>query len=377
MKITDVKTTLLFKPLKKMISNASRNIPGRDIILIEVFTDEGVTGTGFLTGMGAGMQSEAKVINYCINETVKPMVVGKDPLAREQLWNYVFKNSTRFGRKGAVIRALSGVDIALWDLAGQYLKVPCYKLLGYDKTEIPVYASGGYYAGAGENDLGGLVEEVKSYVEKGYKALKIKVGRLSVKDDIRRVEKIRDAIGFDFDLMADANEAWNLRKAIQFCDGVKDLDLRWVEEPLEPDDLVSFKELSERTNIPIAAGESEYTKYGFQDLIRHGVRVLNADATRMGGITEWMKTAAMAQCRNLDIIPHCVQEIHVTTCACAHNSPFAEYFLPEHPQQQFISELFIGMKEGLTVETGCIRPLELPGLGLIYDPEIVKHYKVG
>ena len=376
MKITDVKTTLMFKPFKQMISNAVRNIPGRDVILIEVLTDEGITGIGFVTGMGAGFQSEAPVIQYCIEKTVKPMVLGKDPLAREQLWSFVFKNSTRFGRKGAVVRALSGVDIALWDLAGKVANMPCYQLMGYEKKEIPVYASGGYYAGAGENDLVGLVEEVQSYVEAGYKAMKIKVGRMSVKEDIRRIERIRETIGFDFDLMVDANEGWNINKAVQFCDGVRDLDLRWIEEPLEPDDLESHLELAHRTNIPIASGETEYTKYGFLGLIRNGVRVLNADVTRVGGITEWMKVAGLAQCWNLPMVPHGIQEIHVTCTACAHNAPFTEYFLPTHPLQQFLSELFAQMTEGLEVRNGCIRPLDVPGLGLLYDPDVVKKYTV-
>jgi L-alanine-DL-glutamate epimerase-like enolase superfamily enzyme len=326
--------------------------------------------------MGAGFQSEAPIIQYCIDKALKPMITGKDPLAREYLWKQMFKNTTRFGRKGAMVRALSGVDIALWDLAGKAANMPCYKLIGYDKYKVPVYASGGYYAGYGDNDISGLLEEIQSYIERGYKAMKIKVGRKEVKEDIKRIAKVREAIGFDFDLMVDANEGWHINDAIRFCEGVKDLNLYWVEEPLEPDDLESHLTLSQRTNIPIASGETEYTKYGFLGLIRNGVRIIQPDATRVGGVTEWLKVAALGQCWNLPVVPHGVQEIHVTCMACANNGPFTEYFTSEHPLQQFISELFVQMNEGLEVKGGTIHPLDVPGMGLLYDPEVAKAYTV-
>jgi len=374
-KIIDVKTTLVSKPLQKTISDASRNIPSRDIVLVEIITDENLTGVGFLTGVGAAFRSEAPIIKYIIDKALKPMIVGKDPLAREQLWRYMFRNTTRFGRKGAAIRAISGVDIALWDLAGKFANMPVYKMIGYDKYEIPVYASGGFYSGG--SDLSALIEEIESYIEKGYLAVKMKVGGRAVKEDIMRVEKIREVIGDMIEIMVDANEGWNINDAIRFCDGVKDLNLYWVEEPLEPDDLDGYKKLSQSTNIPIAAGETEYTKYGFLDIIQKGgVRIIQPDVTRVGGITEWLKVASLGQCWNLPCVPHAVQEIHVTCVACAHNSPFTEYFTPDHPLQELISEVFVEMSSAMKVNNGTIRPIDVPGLGLGFDPEIVRMYTI-
>lgn len=376
MKITNIKTTLLYKPFKTAIANASRVIPGRDIILIEIETDEGLTGVGFLTGMGVAYNSEAGLVKDNIDRALKPMLIGCDPFAREHLWRKIFRATTRFGRKGATIRALSGIDIALWDLAGKAAGLPVYKMIGYDKADIPAYASGGYYGGSGENDVEALAEEVQSYTAKGYKAIKIKVGRKEVKEDIRRITQIRRLVGNDIELMVDANEAWNVNDAIRFCEGVKDLDLYWVEEPLEPDDLTNHKVLADKTCIPIASGESEFTKYGFWGLIKNGVRIIQPDATRVGGISEWLKVAALGQCLNLPCVPHAVQELHVTCVACASNSPFTEYFLPEHPMQEFISELFVQSTEAMKMKNGKISPLDVPGLGLGYDPEVAKHYTV-
>jgi D-arabinonate dehydratase len=358
----------MVKPFDRMVSSAYRNMSVRDVILVEIFTDEGITGVGFLTGLGVAHQSESPIIKYCIDKALRPMIVGQDPFAREHLWKSMFKNTTRFGRKGAMVRAISGVDIALWDIAGKAANMPCYKLIGYNRTEIPVYASGGHYAGAGENDLDGLGEEIRSYVEKGFQAIKIKVGRKSVREDLRRVAKAREVAGDRINIMVDANLNWNINDAVRFCDGAKELNLYFVEEPLEPDDYESYKALADRTNIPIAAGESEYTKYGFLALVNSGVRVIQPDVCRVGGVTEWLKAASLGQCWNLCVVPHGVQEIHVTCCACSTNAVMTEYFTSEHPLQQFLSELFVQMDEGLRVVNGTIRPLDVPGMGLLYDP---------
>lgn len=362
MKITKARTTLLYKPVDNLISNASRVVYGREAILIEIETDEGVKGTGLVTGMSAANRSEGDYMRYTLDRVVLPMIIGWDPFQREAIWHHLFKNTTRVGRKGAIVRAISGVDLTLWDLAGKALGVPVYKLIGYDKKEVACYASGGYYAKVGEDDAQGLAREIKDYADKGFKAVKIKVGRLSVREDIRRVERIRNLIGDDVELMVDANEAWNLNEALAFCEGVKEYGLVWVEEPLPPDDLLGLRELTRRTNVPIAAGETEYTKHGIQELLDSGIRYMNADVTRVGGITEWLKAAALCQTRSIPLIPHSVPELHITCAACSRSAPFIEYWLPDHPMQGLFVQLFAETNKRMQIKPGILSPLDEPGL---------------
>ena len=379
MKITGAKTTMLYRRNEQIFSNASRICYGRELILIEIYTDEGITGVGCVTGMSAANQSEGDYMRYTLDRVILPMIIGWDPFQREAIWQHLFKNTTRIGRKGAIVRGISGVDIALWDLAGKAAGLPVYKLIGYHKKQIPCYASGGYYVGTGSDNkenIDFLVKEIQQYKDKNFKAVKIKVGRLSVREDVKRVEKIRSLIGDDIELMVDANEAWNINEALKFCDGVKDLGLLWLEEPLEPDDMISLKELCARTNVPIAAGENEYTKYGINELLNAGIRYMNADVTRVGGITEWMKAAAICQTRNIPIAPHSIPELHVTCAACAPNAPFVEYWLSNHQGQEMFAEVFARANKEIYVGDGLLSPLDVPGMGLDYDPEAVKRYKV-
>ena len=156
----------------------------------------------------------------------------------------------------------------------------------------------------------------------------------------------------------------------------KDLNLYWVEEPLRPDDLKGYKTLTQSTNVPIAAGESDYTIKGMHNLIECGVRFLQPDVTRLGGITEWLKSAALAQCYGLPCIPHGVQEVHVTCGAIAPNCPMIEFFPIDQPFQELISELFYAATKALTPVEGCISPQDVPGLGLEYDEEIADRFTV-
>ncbi len=378
MKIVEVRTTHLAKPIDNPVQDAILKQSVRDIVLVEIFTDDGPVGTGFITGLGAVNNSEAPVLKYCMDKTLAPLLIGRDPLAREQLWEEMFRRTTRFGRKGAMIKALSAIDIALWDLAGKMVNLPVYKLIGYNNPNVRVYGSGGYYKGGEQkNDMGALVASMQEYVEAGYPAVKMKVGGCSVREDVLRVTKVREAIGDSVPIMVDANQSWTLYDALRFCEAVKDLDIGFLEEPLPPDAFDSYYELATRTNIPLAAGETENTKYGFLDLIKRcGVRVLNNDVTRTGGVTEWRKATTLAQCYDLPVIPHGIQEIHISLCATAPNCPMTEYFPADHPIQQFISEFFVEVAPGMKIVDGCIHPVDVPGLALGYDQDLYKRFKV-
>jgi L-alanine-DL-glutamate epimerase-like enolase superfamily enzyme len=374
MKITDLKTTVLYCPFKQNIHDAARKIVGRDVILIEIFTDEGITGLGFLTGLGVASGSESTVINEIIVKGLKPMIIGKDPFTIEQLWQTMYLGTTRYGRKGAAVRAISGMDIALWDLVGKKTNTPVYKLLGGNSDKIKVYASGGFYTE--RNETSELIDEMQSYLDRGFKAVKMKVGR-DVRKDALRVEAVRKAIGDDIDLLVDANEAWDVNTALRFIKAVEPYNIFWLEEPLAPDDIEGYIRLTRQSFTPIAAGENEYTKYGFKDLIAgNAVNVVQPDVTRVGGISEWMKVAALARAWNMPCVTHAVQEIHISLVTAISNAPMMEYFTHEHYLQTFLSDLFLQPVSVHEVNDGYVRAPQDPGLGLDVDPELVKHYRI-
>lgn len=374
MRITDLKTTLLFKPFQEQIHDAARKIVGRDVLLAEISTDEGVSGLGFVTGLGVAHGSEIHVINEIIEKGLKPMLLGEDPLFAQRLWETMYHQTVRYGRKGAAVRAISAVDIALWDLIGKKAGLPLHQLIGGFSDRVKIYASGGFYTD--RDDIAPLVDEMQAYVDQGFKSVKMKVGR-NPRRDAQRVEAVRKALGDEIDLLIDANEAWDLTTAMRFIKAVEPYNIYWLEEPLAPDDIDGYIALTQRSTIPIAAGENEYTKYGFKDLItRQAVHVVQPDVTRVGGISEWLKVASFAQAYNMPCVTHAVQEVHISLVAGVSNAPMMEYFTADHYLQTFISELFIGPSGLHQIADGYVEVPTAPGLGLELDWEVVKRYRV-
>lgn len=374
MKITNVKTTVLFCPFPEAISDAARKIAGRDVLLIDIETDDGIIGTGVLTGLGVANGSEIHIIDAVIVQSLKPMLIGEDPLMINALWTKMYKGTTRFGRGGAIVRAISGVDIALWDLLGKIANMPVYKLLGANNGKVKVYATGGFYNQ--DHDVEKLVAEMTDYVNDGFKAVKMKVGK-DPAVDVERVKAVREAIGDNIDLLLDANEGWDWGTAIRFIDNVEKYNIYWLEEPVAPDDIEGYIKLNEKSPIPIAAGENGYTKYEFKNLItRNAVSVVQPDVTRVGGITEWMKVAHFAEAYGIPCVTHAVSEVHVTCVAAAPNAPMMEYFTHKQYLQTFMTELFIKPSGVRRMKDGFVYASEDPGLGLELNQELLKKYTV-
>ena len=198
-------------------------------------------------------------------------------------------------------------------------------MLGGYRDRVPAYIAGGYYEDG--KGLKELAQEMASYVELGARAVKMKIGALPIPEDVRRVKAVREAIGPDIKLLVDANCAYRVYEAIQMAKRIEAYDPFWFEEPIAPDDYRGFRRIAEATTIPIATGENEYTRYGFRDLIAaNGVAILNADAKHLGGVTEFMKVAALAQAYDLDIAPHGAQEIHVHLVAAIANGLILEFY---------------------------------------------------
>ena len=293
MKITDVRvTSFSLGPRPAPVSDATFTTSEYRFSMVEVFTDEGITGVC----PGAGMLE-------ITHGPLKEMLVGEDPLYIERLWRKMYSGWCHPASAGEAIRAMSRIDIALWDILGKFLNQPVHRLLGGDRDKVPCYAAGGYYAPG--KTIEDLQREMVGYLEMGYDAVKMKVALLELKEDAERVKAVREAIGPDIKLMVDGNHAWTPYQAIQFGRMIEEYDPFWLEEPVPATDYEGGAEVCAALDIPIATGENEYLRWGFRDLIKNrAVDIVQADPGTCGGYTEWRKIAAIATAHNLPLAPH-------------------------------------------------------------------------
>lgn len=362
MKITKITTESFRWPRHKPISNGKHTYTHAGVGLVKIETDEGVTGIG-IGDVGAISRA---AIDYFI-----PQLIGEDPLDVERLWSKMWVPKL-VGRRGMTTRAISAIDIGLWDLRAKVAGMPLYKMLGAYRDRVPTYIAGGYYEeGKG---LPELAQEMIENVAMGARAIKMKVGALSIREDAERVRVVREAIGPDVKLMVDANCAYKLYEAIQLARRIEEYDPFWFEEPISPDDYEGHKRLADSTSIPIATGENEYTRYGFRDLINQkAVAILNADAIILGGITEFMKVAHLAQAYDVDIAPHGPQEVHVHLVAAISNGLILEFYRDSvDPMWGKIYHHTLRINDD-----GTVSPPDVPGIGIDPNYENLARYRVG
>jgi L-alanine-DL-glutamate epimerase-like enolase superfamily enzyme len=362
MKITDIRVESFRWPRAKPISNGKHTYTHSGVGLVFIDTDEGTTGIG-LGGNKGG------VVGATI-ESMKQHLIGEDPINVERLWHKMWVPKLT-GRRGLTTRGISAIDIALWDLRAKVAGMPLYKMLGGYRDRVPTYIAGGYYEDG--KGLKELQQEVSEHVEGGARAVKMKVGAVSIREDVERVKAVREAIGPDVRMMVDANCAYRWYEAIQMATRIEEFDPFWFEEPIAADDYEGHMRIAEKTTIPIATGENEYTRYGFRDLIATGsVPILNADAKILGGVTEFMKVAALAQAHDLDIAPHGAQEIHIHLVSAIANGLILEFY-PKRMDPMW-GKVY---NETLTLnDDGSVSPPEVPGIGIEPRYETLDPYRV-
>lgn len=356
MKITSITSEMYRWKCTRPIANGRHIYPTEELGVVRIQTDEGITGIGYG--------------NAAMVSRFESLLLSEDPLDTERLW-YKMWVPKRVGRRGLSTQAISAIDIALWDIKAKRAGMPLYQLLGGARTSIPAYVAGGYYEEG--KDLRGLQEEMLQYVAWGVKAVKMKVGALDVREDARRVEAVRRAVGEDVKLLVDANCAYSVPDALRFADRIRELDVYWFEEPVLPDDYAGMREITRHSSIPLAAGENEYTKYGFRDLMTGGnVRILNADALVVGGITEFMKVAAMAQAHHCLVAPHGRQIIHAHLQCAIHNALILEYY-PERFDR--VGDSIFQASLRLNPD-GTVSPPNVPGHGFAPNDEALAPYRI-
>jgi L-alanine-DL-glutamate epimerase-like enolase superfamily enzyme len=391
MRIRDVRTIPVECRLAQPVFDANYIMATKPALLVEVETDEGLIGLGEAAHFGGPLKSTRVVIEG----ELRDQLLGEDPRDIERLWEQMHQRAYKHARGGILIAAMSGIDIALWDLRGKLAGQPCWRLLGGYRRRVPAYATGGFYAeGKGIREL---CAEMEGYVRHGFRAVKMKVGRnsgiegsplramahqgvceVSLSEDLARVQAVRETVGPDVLLMVDANGAWDVPTAVKMGRAMERHDIYWFEEPVSPDDLRGSAQVAEKVMIPVAGYETcTYGRVGFRDYIAaQAIHFVQPDVAWAGGLTECLKIAHMAQAWNLPLAPH-IHGSAVAVAAAAHllgavpNGSLAETVFPSHP---LMAEL---VREPLVVDgTGHIELNDRPGLGIELEPAVVAKYRV-
>ena len=387
MKIVDIRAIPLSYRCDPPYGSAGGMQASRGGLLVEIETDDGITGIGE-AGVGGGST------RHVIEQQLRPMLLGEDPLLIEGLWQKMFARTRQFGRRGIVMNAISGIDIALWDIAGKVAKLPVYRLLGACRDRVEAYASGGFYQeGKSIDDLAG---EAEGYRARGFRGMKMKIGRnpstqthlrhlaanaqtceVEPEEDIARVAAVRRALGPQAKLMVDVNCAWSPAFAIEMGRALEPYKLYWIEEPVATDDIDGSARVADALATPIAGYETEIGLYGFRELITRGaVDIVQPDIAWTGGFSEGRRIAALAQAHHLMVAPHAFGGAVLLAASLHFAASIPNALVLEFDQNPngLRDEL---LKEPMRTDgDGMIRLPERPGLGIELDRAAVERYRV-
>jgi L-alanine-DL-glutamate epimerase-like enolase superfamily enzyme len=361
--ITGVRVVTCDVPLPRPIVMGDLRFESREYVVVAVDTDAGVTGIGF------GMTRNSPV-GAIVGRNVAPLLLGEDPLMVEALWERIYYRNLTIGGRGIFMRALSAVDIALWDIKGQVAGLPIWQLLGGARSRSPISIAGGYPL-AGRDDAD-LAKEMDDYAQREFNTVKIAAGELAT--DTSRIRVAAEALAGRSRLAYDAHWAWrSLFDVVPTVRGWADLGLAFVEDPFAPELIFLAPDLRAATGIPLALGEDAVGRWAFDRLLADiGPDVLRIDATTMGGLSEAAKVCALAAARARPVIPHVFPEIHVHLAAAFPIVTAVELTLPEYE----IEGLYRLFREWVTIEDGQLVAPTSPGLGLALDWNAVDRYAI-
>jgi L-alanine-DL-glutamate epimerase-like enolase superfamily enzyme len=365
MKITAVNTMLLRVPLKqRAITDSQSIVHDVEFLQVELQTDEGVTGWGMNWSYTPGLRAA----QVPVTENYAPLLVGQDPFMRKELVRRCYFSNHFIGRVGATQVGLCAVELALWDIACKTANMPLWRYLGPCRDRVKAYSTDGGWLDASVDEL---VRDACALVERGFDAVKVKLGRPDPREDLERVGAVRRAVGPTVKLMTDVNCAWTLSTARYWGNKLAEHDVFWLEEPMHPFDKKAHAELARSISVPLALGETIYTKWDFRDFIeQNAVDIVQADATKLSGIDEWLEVAALASASNKPIVPHTnvQQKLHVQLAAATPGVLMVE---------NCYESLLDIWEEPIAVKNGYYPLPELPGVGLKIRDAVVATTRIG
>ncbi|MEL7228548.1 MAG: mandelate racemase/muconate lactonizing enzyme family protein [Pseudomonadota bacterium] len=385
MKIRSIKSHLLAYDLPSELGYSQQYYTGRTAHIVEVTTDEGLTGWGECFGPG----NVAKANKVIVEEVIAPLIVGMDVLNRSAVWHRVYNLLRDHGQKGMPIQALSGVDIALWDLAGKIAGLPlCQMVGGQFRDRVPVYGYGMMLKRESVADhVARFEDEAAAIKDIGFVATKMKVG-LGAKDDIKLAQAVRRGVGEDFPFMVDANHCYTADEALVIGQALDELDTFWFEEPVAPEDKDGYRHLRNRLKTRIAGGEAEFTRYGWRDLLdADGLDIAQPEVCALGGISEYLKVLAQCQARFTPVVNH----VWGSAIAVATNlhllaamEPMPGRLFPVEPwlefdttDNRFRDDMLtepLNIQGQVKASGGFASVPEGPGLGVEPDRDFLAHY---
>jgi L-alanine-DL-glutamate epimerase-like enolase superfamily enzyme len=361
LKITRVETALLRVPLQqRTITDSQSKVDDVEFMQVWIHTDAGIVGHGMNWSYTTGLRA-AQVM---VNENYIPVLLNENPLFRKELVRRMFFSNHFVGRVGAARVGIAAVEFALWDIACKLSKLPLWQYLGACRDRVKAYSTdGGWLTWSKEE----LIQDVMRLVARGFDAVKIKLGRPEPREDYERIRAVREAVGPNIKIMTDVNCAWTLSTARYWGNKLSDFDIFWLEEPMMPEDIKGHAQLAASIRVPVAVGETIYTKQTFRDYIESGgCAIVQADATKLMGIGEWLEVAALANAYNLPVVPHTnvQQKLHVQLAAATPQCIMVENCY------ESIHDIW---EEPIHVRDGFYNLPEMPGVGLkIRDDVIAK-----
>lgn len=356
--ISSVSVTVLRVPRPKPVRSAIGTYQHIHVVAVDLETSDGVAGHGYTLAIGGG----ALAMRSFIETEWVHLLKGRDPFEVKRIWWDLFHNSLSRGRKGLAMYALSAVDIALWDVIAKRAKLPLARLLGCYRDRVPAYGDGCWISLSVDE----LLAEARSYVESGLWGVKVKIGSPEPQVDMERLRRVREVIPTSMRLLVDANQCYDPLTAIRVGRRLADLDVHWFEEPVLADSVHDQARVAQALEIAVAAGENEYSRFGFRELIEHqAADILQPDVHRVGGVTEFMRIAALADAWNLPLAPHTSHQLHVHLVAATQTRLVLEYY-PWLPDELF--------QHPTRLVDGCCLVPEVAGVGVDFVPEVAREF---
>ena len=375
MKISKIIPYVLNEDLEKEFFFSQWEYSNRKICIVKIICDNGIVGWGEAYG-------PATVVKESVNY-IKQNIIGMNPLDSDIIWSTLFRRVHDYGRSGVFVSAISAIDIALWDIKGKYHKLPISTLLGGSyRKKIRAYATGLYFSDS-KTLTDDLCNEAMEYVNEGFKSIKMKVG-LNIKSDVNNVKAVRNTIGPDIELMIDSNHAYSYDEALKLSKKLEDQDIKWFEEPLSPEFYDQYSDFKSKSLIPVAAGECEYLRYGFQKLLdKNCIDFLQMDICSCGGLTEAKRISALSSAKGVKVIPHTwgsgiafytainfISNLEPIPGRLYNEDAYVEYDRTENKIRENI------IKNNITMKDGYISVNHKPGLGIDIDETYLNEIKI-